>query len=92
MTKQLAKQVYAFDTQAVIDRTQQPHPLGLFDIDFRKSDALNPKAREWSYGATKRTLDQAIKGAEEIMEKTGAETRIVRADTGEILKKLSRVV
>ena len=80
-----AKEVYSFDLQRTIDRTKEKHPLGKFDVDFRKLNASNPQAREWTYGTSARTIEKARKSAERIEDETSAETRIVDAMTGEVL-------
>lgn len=93
MSQEIAKEVFSFDLERVIDRTEQPHDLGLFDIDFRNQQANNPQAREWTYGGTEKTLTKAKRQAERIKREltkqghNGTETRIVKSDTGEVINE-----
>ena len=86
-----AKIVYSFDLQKEIDRTDitiNPHRFGLFDIDFKVESANNPKARQWTYGGTKKTQEQAHNFIEKQMKKElpfDTEYRIVNSETGEII-------
>jgi hypothetical protein len=88
-----AARVYSMDLGRVIDRTKEEHPLGGFDVDFRSRGAPNPQARNWTYGATARTRERAVKDAEYIRRgleregQYGVETRIVDARTGRVLSK-----
>jgi len=91
-----AKEVYSFDLGVMIDRTEQPHPKGKFDTDFKVPSATNPDARQWTYAGTKRTLKEAIDFIPTLRENYPAmQTRIVDAETGKILyeyphKKISK--
>jgi len=85
--KTIAKKVYSFDLGREIDRTEQPHPLGLFDTDFRDRKASNPQAREWTYGGSRKTIEAARKDAGKLQELSpSVETRIVKSDTGEVVE------
>lgn len=91
----LAKRVFSFDLGRVIDRTKETHDLGTFDVDFRDRNAWNPKAREWTYAASYKTLGSALRGAETLrtslqhLHDVGftVETRIVNAETGEVMRQ-----
>ena len=90
-----AKKVYSFDLGTDADRTEQPHPLGNFDVDFRKPSASNPTARKWTYGGSRHTLKMATKDAEKLENQLSVQTRIVDSVSGKILidrAKLKRVV
>jgi hypothetical protein len=93
MAKEYAKEVYSFDTGEMLDRTKEPHPLGLFDVDFRDPKAPNEQARNWTYAGSKKTMDEAMSDAKKLLElRSTMEIRIVKSDTGEVLRKLSEVV
>ncbi len=82
-----AKEVYSFDLGYTIDRTKQPHPLGLYDVDFRDPKASNPQAREWTYGGSRKTIESVRNDAIKLREiSPTVETRIVKSDTGEVLE------
>ena len=81
-----AKKVYSFDLFQTIDRTKESHSLGNFDVDFRKKDSKNLRARKWTYGGSRKTLKAIQNDAKKLENKLGVETRLVNAETGEILK------
>jgi len=96
-----AKKVYNFDLGRVIDRTLEyaGKKRKKFDIDFKDKYALNPQARNWTYGASADTIEKAIESEQKIKELSPTlETRIVESATGKILspaeirKKLSKVI
>ncbi len=89
MKKEIAKIVYSFDFGKLVDRTKAPHTLGIFDVDFKKSDAPNPDARDWTYVGTEKTIEKARKSALKVKKiQSKVETRIVNAETGEVLEKI----
>lgn len=83
--KKYAKKVYSFDIGQIIDRTIGSHPLGIFDVDFRKKDAGNLQARKWTYCSSRKTLKATQNDAKKLENELKVETRIVNAKTGEIL-------
>ena len=81
------KKVFSFDFGSMMDRTKQSHPYGSFDIDFRKLDAPNKEARNWTYGGTARSLLKARTDALNIQTmKDNVQVRIVDSKTGELLE------
>jgi hypothetical protein len=75
---QYAKEIYSFDLGKTVDRTQQDHSLGSYDVDFKKGET-------WVYGFSCKTTKKAIKGANDLTNKLKVETRIVNSLTGEVL-------
>ncbi len=74
------------DTGIDFDRTRKEHRLGKFDIDFRDQHAGNVTARQWTYGGTAKTYDQAMRDQQKIRRLTlTMETRIVAAESGRIV-------
>lgn len=87
LRKVYAKEVYSMDLGYTIDRTKQPHPLGLFDADFKDPKASNLQARKWTYGGSRRNIEDARKDAGKLRGLSPTiKTRIVKSDTGEVLE------
>jgi Fe-S cluster biosynthesis and repair protein YggX len=90
-----AKIIYSFDLQKEVDRTDTtlyPHRIGNIDIDFKCNSANNPQARNWSYAGTEKTIEKARNIIENKMREQlppDTEYRIVDAETGEILEKIT---
>lgn len=87
-----AKEVYSFDKRQTIDRTQEPHTRGVFDIDFRVETASNPQARNWTYAGTEKTQEKAEQKITKDMKRAlpfDTEYRIVNAETGEIIQEIA---
>lgn len=89
--EEIAKEVYNFETGQMFDRTTAYAGARKmrYDIDFRSKSAANPEARQWTYGASARSLETARKHERTLKDTIGGgiETRVVDAFTGKVIPR-----